>query len=302
MDKGDFLTEMMLNFLRDISNNALAILSFLTTLCLGLTHWARYEKSKKYHIPFKFIYIGVNEVVDIFFVLVILLGGGILAPVVMIFSDTELISIWARLVTIMLSIAIVCMFFFNTIEKKKVVWYKETEEYGLIEIIENQRDNSFSAIIKSLSIMILGFLSIISCWFIALSFNNYIPRIDISRIYVISISILYVYGVVIIGWAFIYSKSHINEFTIFKKSSKKCSVVSINNISYIVAFRHNKDRWILIPYIKKDDEVHFYKGEFLIKDIISKNLTITELRYSVIKAVERKTQSTAETNTNMTTE
>jgi hypothetical protein len=286
--KGDFATDIMINFLSGISNNILVIISLIAIIGVGFSHLVRYMKSKKYHIPFSFIYVGLYEVIDIFFGLMILLSLGLAVPFLIIFSeDSYTLPTGIKIITTILSVVIVCIFSFIILDDKKEILYREAKK-GSPQILDRNKKNKKKLNIifffKWIAMPVISIISIIS-------FIDAIYYIDVlggssSNISLSFIAITFLYIFIVLMLALFYIILRVNEL-----NHKKNSVVTINTTNYIIAFKHSRDEWILIPYIKDKGNVYFYKGEFIIKNIKNDNILVKEEHYNAIRPLLRLKQN-----------
>jgi hypothetical protein len=260
----DFFSE--LDF---IVGNITALVVLLTVASLFIANTARYVQAKNYGIPLKMVYqASIPDSLDIWITLISAFGVGLFIPILMLTVETYTYAVFViTLISCFIGIA----------STKANAGYNITNKDGAVERTVNL-SWIFYSLVALLTAAAIAYVH--SAFSRSAAGGNAVSRSIPQMILLISSILMQVLYILLIFTSLV---SQMYKRII---GSQEIMTAEINGQLYLIAMRHIKNYWVMIPCtIEKNkargnihigkgepdmiDAIKFVKGRFIIRDIAS---------------------------------
>jgi len=247
---------LILDELNNLASYSTIFIMMLTLISLLLANLARYAQAKKYGVPLKMVHqASIPDSLDIWITLLCVLGFGMVLPWVLVSAD---IFTWLAFIIIAMS----CLS--GIVFSKTKAGYTARNKKG--EVV---RDVDFKWVFYAQAVL-------------AFTYLHHTVEMEAGRIHSILTGIAYFF----IGLYMIYMLVALVADILMKiRGSREILTVEYNEQTYLIAMRHVKNYWVLLPYtIERDypkgtiyvggkteqdkvDIIVYKKGQFIVRDI-----------------------------------
>ncbi|MCL2840312.1 MAG: hypothetical protein FWE05_06015 [Defluviitaleaceae bacterium] len=253
---------IMLEYTSSVSEFVVVTTSILGLIVIAISHFFRYQQASMLGIPLKVtMQQNAHEIIDLL-VLVFLIGvvGIIVPPAIMLSNMVIDYGIPLIMISVTVGICTAWSRLFN------------------ISQIERKGLNFFFLIFVTILALASAILFI---WFyVDLQNASFMKSLTVVTMLSIPTLIIYSYLIfMIFCLGCVISRRIYDQRQIFDKY-KTPMTVCIDETLYLVAMRHTKEKWILIPCEIVENHLGFKKGEFIIRSL--DELTIQQRKYEGI--------------------
>ncbi|MCL2357261.1 MAG: hypothetical protein FWC70_08920 [Defluviitaleaceae bacterium] len=275
----DIMMTFVLNALQSVHENVLAIMAITGSSAMIFANVFRYCQSKKYGIPFKVAYGTVRDTLDVFVIVVILIGFCAILPLtVALMAEQSGIS---AIEIILFFTVTVCMFVFVSFYGLKI------EKSDYIRLKKPVRSK-----------IVLWFMRIILLllcvpMFVAYIFISQTPSEELfarTSTYSWYVILVALHVVIMFFVAFVAVERRMVDSQSYFKIGHFPMTVEINEITHLVTMRYSAEKWLLIPCVVTPDaenpeEKHlcYKKGSFKVKDL--DDLDICQIEYRQVRPI-----------------
>jgi len=252
--------QLILDSLSIISNIVVVIGAF----AVGVGNLLRFAQAKELNIPFKITHSNITDFVDVFAVMIILIGGGFLVPSFLINLEADPLQISAIIILTLIASAITA---FNLIPKSKSI-DKQFDNWG----------SFYSKVYFTLRALVI--ILVIP----AMLYHVFVLRDPqpASTAFLNIFWIIYALLMSFISIGYATSKMIISSFYLRGMTMVITTEVEKNGVKerYLIVMRYSTKEWILLPckLIEKDNitTLYFENDRFIIQTL--ENLKINNIR------------------------